>query len=100
MAKDLTAALQALTEQAQGQTSRVNKTLPAAKDATAIPERTGSSGPIYSTAASGNTLELKDEKTIITSDGLFTIYFPNTAETTAGDKVLTLGAIKSVDVPP
>lgn len=45
MARDLTAALQLLTEQAQGQTSRTDKTLPAAKSATAIPQRAGTGGP-------------------------------------------------------
>lgn len=50
MAKDLTAALHALTMEAQGLTSRVDKTLAAAGAATAIPERSGSAGP-----QSGNT---------------------------------------------
>lgn len=45
MAKDLTAALQALTEQAAGQTSRTDRSLPAARVPSAIPPRTGSSGP-------------------------------------------------------
>lgn len=53
MAKDLTAALQAMTEQAQGQTSRQDKTLPAVKVATEIPSRTGASGPVTS-AGSGS----------------------------------------------
>ena len=97
MPKDLTAALQALTEGAQGQTSRVNKMLAAAKSATGIPERSGSSGPIYSSAAGGGSaLTLKGEKTIVTSDGLFSIYFPETVEATVSDKVLTIGAIKAV----
>jgi hypothetical protein len=52
MAKDLTAALQALTEQANGQTSRVDKSLPAAKTATGIPPREGASGPIAGAAGS------------------------------------------------
>jgi hypothetical protein len=45
MAKDLTEALRRLTEQAQGQTSRVDKTLPASPTATAIPARAGTGGP-------------------------------------------------------
>lgn len=53
MAKDLTAALQALTEEARGQTTRADKTLPAVKVATAIPERSGASGPLAG-AASGS----------------------------------------------
>lgn len=50
MAKDLTAALQALTDQAAGLTTRQDKALPAAISATAIPERTGSSGPVAGTS--------------------------------------------------
>lgn len=45
MAKDLTAALQAMTDEANGQTSRIDKALPAAKTATSIPSRTGSAFP-------------------------------------------------------
>ncbi len=53
MAKDLTAALQALTDQAQGQATRQDKALPAVKSATAIPARTGSSGLLTSAATGG-----------------------------------------------
>jgi hypothetical protein len=53
MAKDLTAALHALTQQAQGQTSRQDKMLPSAKDATTIPERSGASGLIQSPGSGG-----------------------------------------------
>lgn len=98
MAKDLSAALQALTEEAQGMTSRVNKRLPAAKNATEIPDRIGISGPI-SASATGNYLTLKGEKTIATSDGLFTIYFPETAESILSNKTVTFGAIKVVTEP-
>jgi hypothetical protein len=45
MAKDLTSALQAMTEDAAGQTSRVDKSLPAVKTATSIPSRSGSAKP-------------------------------------------------------
>lgn len=51
MAKDLTAALHALTEAADGQTTRVDRALPAVKVPAAIPARVGSSGVI--TGASG-----------------------------------------------
>lgn len=95
MAKDLTAALQALTEQAAGQTSRVDRSLPAARVPSAIPARTGASGPI-SAVSSGDSFALKGEKTIASSDGLFTLYFPETLEATIGGKVVTLGAIKTV----
>lgn len=93
MAKDLTAALQALTEQAAGQTSRVDRTLPTARVPPAIPARSGSSGPITA-AAAGDSFTLKGEKTVASSDGLFTLYFPETLEATIGGKVVTLGAIK------
>jgi len=95
MAKDLTAALQALTEQAAGQTSRSDRTLPAARVPSAIPARTGASGPI-SAVNNGDSFALKGEKTIASSDGLFTLYFPETLEATIGGKVVTLGAIKTV----
>ena len=95
MAKDHTEALHALTEAATGQTSRVDKTLPGPRVPPAIPARTGASGPI-SAAASGDSWELKGEKTWETSDGLFSIYFPETLEATIGGKIITLGAIKTV----
>ncbi len=46
MAKDLTEALRLLTEGGAGQTSREEKTLPAARVAPAIPARSGSSPPL------------------------------------------------------
>lgn len=83
MAKDLTAALQAMTEQAQGQTSRKDKTLPAVKDATAIPDRSGSSGLVKSGEGTGiaNPLVETDyaervfhpEKTLQSTDGILVI---------------------------
>lgn len=81
MAKDLTAALQALTEQANGQTSRVDKSLPAAKSATNIPSRQGSSGPIAGSAGSiASPLTEKDfskrefhDGGWVTTDGLITL---------------------------
>ncbi|RIX47500.1 MAG: hypothetical protein D3M94_07445 [Rhodocyclales bacterium GT-UBC] len=44
-AKDLTEALHRLTQQANGQTSRDDSALPAAKPVAAIPERVGKAGP-------------------------------------------------------
>lgn len=81
MAKDLTAALQAMTEDAAGQTSRVDKTLPAVKTATSIPARTGSSGPkstgggsiaspLTETAYASRTYH--SPMTITSTDGLLT----------------------------
>lgn len=61
MSKDLTAALQALTEQAQGQTTRHDKALPAVKVAPAIPARTGSSGPISGAGVGGIASPLTEE---------------------------------------
>ena len=51
MSKDLTAAWDALTREAAGQTSRVDKALPAAAAAQPIPARSGTGKPA---AASGN----------------------------------------------
>lgn len=45
MAKDLTAALAALSEQAAGSTTRADKSLPAATPVAAIPARGGSAKP-------------------------------------------------------
>lgn len=79
MAKDLTAALQAMTEEAAGQTSRVDKNLPAAKVPTNIPPRTGSgnakkgggggiASPLVETAFSGR--QYWPTKTLTSTDGL------------------------------
>jgi hypothetical protein len=96
MARDLTEALRALTDKAtSGQTSRVDKALPERANPPAIPARSGSAGPV-TTAAVGDSWELKGEKTWATSDGLFTIYFPETLESAIGGKTLTIGAIKAV----
>ena len=51
MAKDLTESLRALTGKDSGQTSRVDKALPARPNPPAIPERIGSAGPL---AGAGN----------------------------------------------
>lgn len=84
MAKDLTAALQALTEAAQGQTSRVDKTLPAAPNATAIPARSGTGGPPKAKGAGiASPLVETDyadrtwhpEAEYVSSDGLLVIAF-------------------------
>jgi hypothetical protein len=82
MAKDLTAALHALTEQAQGQTSRVDKALPEAMAASAIPARSGAAGP-KSAAGSGIASPLVEtdyaertfhpERNLRTTDGLFVL---------------------------
>jgi hypothetical protein len=94
MAKDLTEALRALTEQSGGLTSRVDKTLPAPRVPSAIPARSGASGPI-SSATGGDAWELKGEKTWATTDGLFTLYMPETLKSNIGGKLITIGAIKT-----
>lgn len=53
MAKDLSEALGALTGKGSGQTSRVDKALPARPNPPAIPERTGTSGPLSAAASAG-----------------------------------------------
>jgi hypothetical protein len=50
MAKDLTAALHDLTEQARGQTSRSDTTLPSGVPVSAIPERIGTALPFGQTS--------------------------------------------------
>lgn len=81
MAKDLTEALRQMTEGGVGQTSRVDKTLPAANEAPAIPARSGSSGPkagkggsiaspLTETAYADRTYH--SPKTITSTDGLIT----------------------------
>lgn len=54
MAKDLTAALHALTEQANGQDSRQDASLPAPLAVPSIPARKGSGTPKTSTSSSGS----------------------------------------------
>jgi hypothetical protein len=82
MAKDLTEALHELTEQARGQTSRANASLPAGKPVSAIPERSGSSVP---SGGSGQGIaspltevdyavrEWYTEAALTSTDGIFTI---------------------------
>lgn len=82
MGKDLTEALRQMTEGGLGQTSRVDKVLPAASAAPAIPPRSGSSGP--KAGASGGSIAsplteiayanrtYHSPKTITSTDGLIT----------------------------
>lgn len=81
MAKDLTDALQSLTEKAFGQTSRVDKALPARPNPPAIPARTGTAGPV-ATPGSGIASPLTETAFADrefyaggwkTTDGLFTL---------------------------
>jgi hypothetical protein len=83
MAKDLTEALRQLTEGGSGQTSRIDKTLPAARVAPTIPARTGSSPPLATKSNAGSIASPLVEtaysgrnywasKTITSTDGLIT----------------------------
>lgn len=82
MAKDLTAALARLTEEASGTTTLSAKVLQDAKTATEIPPRVGFARPKYSTAG-GIASPLTEtayadrtywsDKTITSTDGLITI---------------------------
>ena len=92
MAKDLTAALHALTVEAQGQTTRQNKALPAVKEATEIPARTGASGPVRSTGGDGS-FSLGGERVLQTSDGIFSFYFPETLQSVVGGQAVMVGVI-------
>ena len=82
MAKDLTAALHALTEQARGQTSRDDRSLPSAAPVSAIPARSatalpeagrsgGIASPLVETDYADRTFH--GDTTITSSDGLFAL---------------------------
>ena len=85
MAKDLTSALHELTEQARGQTSRIDATLPAAKPVSAIPARTGTALPGSPSSSGGIASPLTEvnyaartywaDVTITSTDGIFTMVF-------------------------
>ncbi len=82
MAKDLTEALRQLTEAGAGQTSRVDKTLPAAAAKPDIPARTGSSPPLARGSGGSIASPLSEAdytarnywaaQTITSTDGLLT----------------------------
>ena len=83
MAKDLTAALAALSEQAAGSNTRSDKSLPGANPVTAIPARSGSAKP-GSTGGTGSiasplseqpyaTRTFWSDKTITSTDGLLVL---------------------------
>ena len=84
MAKDLTAALDRLTKEAAGTTTRTDKVLNSGREATPIPARVGSAGPKYGDGANGGIASPLTEtayadrtfwtgKTITSTDGLITI---------------------------
>lgn len=92
MARDLTAALHALTMEAQGQTTRQDKALPEAQPATPIQARTGGSGPVRSTGGDGS-FSLGGERVLQTSDGIFSFYFPETLQSVVGGQAVMVGVI-------
>ena len=81
MSKDLTTALDALTREAAGLTSRVDRSLPAAKVAPAIPARAGTGKPAATSGGGAIASPLTEPSyaarlwhpatTIYSSDGLF-----------------------------
>lgn len=94
MAKDLTEALHALTEEARGQSSRVDVALPAGKPVSAIPERSGSALPgggggqgIASplTETDYAAREWYGEKAISSTDGIFTLKIKPVKKVTMAD---------------
>lgn len=88
--KDLTEALRQLTEQAPPAPSpppprgAVSRTVSAAVPAGAAP------------SSKGSAFTLGGEKTLASTDGLFSFVFPETLVTTFGDAELTVGCIKKV----
>mgnify|MGYP001614553151 CR=1 FL=1 len=94
MARDLTAALHALTIEAQGQTTRQDKALPEAPPATPIQARTGGSGPVRSTGGDGRSFSLGGARTLESSDGLFSFHFPATLTFVDSGVTYTLGLIE------
>jgi len=93
MARDLTAALHALTLEAQGQTTRQDKALSATRPATGIPPRAGSSGPI-SEAGAGTGFALGGERYLTSTDGLLFVYFPDSLTGQVDGKNVVIGAIE------
>lgn len=82
MAKDLTSAWAALSQDAAGSTSRKDRVLPAAQSKSAIPARTGTAQPGGSatgsiasplTEANYAARTWWPDQTITSSDGIFTI---------------------------
>ena len=94
MAKDLTAALHALTVEAQGQTPRQSKVLRPATEATEIPARTGASGPVRTAGGDGRSFSLGGARTLESSDGLFSFHFPATLTFVDSGVTYTLGVIE------
>lgn len=71
------------------------KKLPPAQPLSAIPVRTGASAPIVKPTASGGSVNmtLRGAKLYTSTDGLFTLSFPESAEVVVGATTITLPAI-------
>lgn len=78
-----------------GRTTRTEKKLPPPTPAPAIPARTGSSLPVKSVGSSGSAtgLTLKGAVVVTSSDGIFTISYPESVETTVDGVTLVIPAI-------
>lgn len=89
--KDLTEALHALTVQAQGTDAG-----PPAMKTRGLAGKTRASALLAgASSAAGQTFTLGGELTIVSSDGLISIYFPETLKTDLGAKTQTLGVVVS-----
>lgn len=78
-----------------------NKRLPAASTPPVIPPRAGASAPITQASSGSGSVDmtLGGPKTYTTTDGVFTLSFPESASATVGTKVLTFPAINAVTAP-
>lgn len=89
--KDLTEALHALTVQAQG----VNAG-PAAMKTRGLADKTRASALLAGASSQGGLdFTLGGTLTVASSDGLITLYFPETMKTDLGGKTQTLGVVVS-----
>jgi hypothetical protein len=86
--KDLTEALRALTEQANGADSG-----PPAMKSRGAAAAVKSSALLAGGATGSSDFTLKGEKTVTSTDGIFTFYFPETLEKVIGGKTVKIGAI-------
>ena len=87
--KDLTEALRQLTEQAQPAETQAPPRGSAARVVSAAV-------PSGGVAKGGATFAPGGAQTFTSTDGLFTLSFPETLVTTLGDSELTIGVIKKV----
>lgn len=94
MSKELTEALRILTEQAKASKSEPpaeRGAAPAVKSAALL----GGGVP----GGSGADFTLAGAKTIVSSDGLFALVFPDTLKRTMGNAEVTVPVIKKVTTP-